>query len=292
MVPLVSVVIPTHNRKLWVMEAIESAFNQSYLNIELVLVDDGSTDCTVKSVTDAFGTRIKKIIHHDIPLGVGAARNVGAQACTGEYIAFLDSDDIWPPNSVQDKVDIFLKSTNDKLAIVGAGCNYIDENAKPILKSELPPTKSNYEEFAIKIRLPGSGSNNLILKSVFDSLGGFDTSLLHAEDKELWMRILMDHSIDYTNNIGATIRIHSTPRLNVDNDVIFKCRIQVSNTIKKPLLRRKAIAHDYYMLFDRSNKSDYILAFGYLVRSFLVYPFPIMGNIKRIRSELSRYINY
>ena len=92
--PLVSVIIPTYNRKHVLTKAIQSVINQTYQSLELLIIDDGSTDGTEKAVKEFSDSRIR-YFRYECNMGVAAARNVGVKEATGEYIAFLDSDDEW-----------------------------------------------------------------------------------------------------------------------------------------------------------------------------------------------------
>ena len=96
--PKVSVIIPTYNRSLSVREAIESVLAQTYRDFELIVVDDGSADNT-PSVLGSFGERIRGI--RQANAGVSAARNAGIRAAKGEWVAFLDSDDLWVPQKLE-----------------------------------------------------------------------------------------------------------------------------------------------------------------------------------------------
>ncbi len=98
--PLVSVIIPTYNRADLIGHTLDSAINQSYRNLEIIVIDDGSVDNT-EEVVKAIGDSRIRYIRHQTNCGGSTARNTGIEAARGEYIAFLDSDDIWVPNKIQ-----------------------------------------------------------------------------------------------------------------------------------------------------------------------------------------------
>jgi len=102
--PKVSIIIPTYNRARFLKEAIESVFNQTYLDYELIVVDDGSEDNTKQIIT-----RYKdRLTYTDIPhQGVSKARNTGINLAQGEFICFLDSDDLWLPKKLEAQMDFF-----------------------------------------------------------------------------------------------------------------------------------------------------------------------------------------
>src|SRR5438477_8705985 len=102
--PLVSVVIPTYNRAKMVVEAVRSALGQTVTAMEVIVVDDGSRDDTEERLSE-FGNRIEFYVQQN--QGVSAARNAGIGHATGEYIAFLDSDDVWHPRKLEMQIAHF-----------------------------------------------------------------------------------------------------------------------------------------------------------------------------------------
>jgi glycosyltransferase involved in cell wall biosynthesis len=103
---LVSAIIPTYNAERFVEEAIHSALGQTYRPVEILVVDDASTDRTVEKVRE-FGPRVRLLRQKHA--GVGAARNLGVTHATGRYIAFLDADDIWPPTKLSRQMEILYQ---------------------------------------------------------------------------------------------------------------------------------------------------------------------------------------
>ena len=100
--PLVSVVIPTYNSSETILSCINSVFSQTYNNIEIIVVDDGSTDTTIKLLSDLIIGHEEKIkLVTQVNAGPSCARNNGISHAKGEYIAFLDSDDEWYPNKIE-----------------------------------------------------------------------------------------------------------------------------------------------------------------------------------------------
>src|SRR3990172_11738749 len=123
-VPLVSVIIPTYNGSRFIRETIQSVIGQSYSKIEIIVIDDGSTDDTslvVKSITDQRITYIQQK-----NAGVSTARNHGITVSKGDYIAFLDHDDVWLPCKLEKQLSLFEQ--NPKVAMVYADTFIIDEN--------------------------------------------------------------------------------------------------------------------------------------------------------------------
>ena len=105
--PLVSVIIPTFNRATMVVEAVDSVLAQSYQPLEIIVVDDGSTDDTAVRLS-GYGERIK-VIRRPLNRGVSAARNCGIRQSCGHYLALLDSDDLWLPDKIERQMDFCLR---------------------------------------------------------------------------------------------------------------------------------------------------------------------------------------
>jgi glycosyltransferase involved in cell wall biosynthesis len=167
--PKVSAVIPTYNYAQFVREAIESALAQSWSNMEVVVVDDGSTDDTAQRLAE-YGDRIRTIRQEN--RGLSAARNTGIREASGEYIAFLDSDDVWLPEKTA--MQMRLASEKGFEVVVSRG-------------GEKTGSALTFEDcFFIS---PGFGSTALMKKSLFDEVGGFDESLRSVEDRDMMLRL-------------------------------------------------------------------------------------------------------
>ena len=110
--PVVSVVMPAYNAERFVDEALESVLKQSYQRLEVIVVDDGSTDGTAARV-QAYGNPVRYL--QQVNAGVGAARNRGLEAATGDYIAFLDADDLWRPEKLDVQLEIAARNPESGL---------------------------------------------------------------------------------------------------------------------------------------------------------------------------------
>jgi glycosyltransferase involved in cell wall biosynthesis len=181
--PLVSVIIPTLNRAGLVGEAITSVLAQHYARVELLVVDDGSSDAT-PAVVEAFGPVLTYI--RQAHAGVSAARNRGVAAARGELIAFLDSDDLWLPGKVTAQVALLQEQPQTQAC-------YTDEIW--IRHGVRVNQKDIHQKHAGWIFLPSlprciiSPSSIMLRRTLWDRLGGFDESLPACEDYDLWLRL-------------------------------------------------------------------------------------------------------
>lgn len=189
---LVSVVIPTYNRAGKVLRAVDSVLHQSFKDFELIVVDDGSTDDTKFWIKNYQDPRLK---FFSIPHGgVARARNFGVTKTSGEWICFLDSDDVWRRHKLSEQVhyheahrDILISQTNDVWLRNSVRVNKMKKHAV----REGPIFRESLQLCLI------CASSVMIKKSLFDAIGGFDESLPTCEDYDLWLRITAQHSVGF-----------------------------------------------------------------------------------------------
>ena len=176
---LVSVVIPTFNYARFVGDAVESALGQTYPDLEVIVVDDGSTDDTQRMLK-RFGSRIRYVYQNN--RGLSAARNTGIRLANGEWIALLDSDDVWH----RQKTEVQLAAGQ---SVVGAGLigSLPADVLPPTLDSAPAIHLLSVRDFLVSIRTGPSGT--LIRRMCFDAVGLFDESLRSIEDRDMWLRI-------------------------------------------------------------------------------------------------------
>jgi glycosyltransferase involved in cell wall biosynthesis len=187
--PLVSCVIPTYNRRSRVPGAIRSALEQTYAPLEVIVVDDGSTDGTADALERDFGDRIRVLRKENG--GVSSARNHGVAHAEGELVAFLDSDDAWMPDKVARQVDYFLD--HDRCALVLTGFLNVDDRGEQVVsRRDALPEDGAILHHVLRdpILLP---STMMVRRDVYVAARGFDESLPTAEDLDLHLRIARRH---------------------------------------------------------------------------------------------------
>ncbi|WP_349432320.1 glycosyltransferase family A protein [Methylomarinum sp. Ch1-1] len=179
----VSVVIPTYNRRDRLQRALASVFAQSYAAREVIVVDDGSTDGSGAMVEELFPS---VRYHYQANKGVSSARNVGIGLATGDWIAFLDSDDEWLPDKLTTQVARLSEQTDIKVCHTEEIWMRNDKRVNPMRKHR----KAGGWIFRNCLPLCAmSPSSIMIQRSVFAAVGGFDESLPACEDYDLWLRI-------------------------------------------------------------------------------------------------------
>lgn len=181
---LVSIVMPAYNCENYVEESINSIFAQTYQNWELLVLDDGSKDNTLKVINELANkdSRIKSK-PNEKNLGVSATRNRGIEAASGEWIAFLDSDDIWHPSKLEKQ----LKAADEKSAeFVFTGASYINEEGVPFKGIFNVPEEVTYSRLRKQNVI--SCSSVLVKKKYFENIK-MERDEIH-EDYAAWLRIL------------------------------------------------------------------------------------------------------
>jgi glycosyltransferase involved in cell wall biosynthesis len=185
MIPKVSVIIPVRNRPAAVHRAIESVLRQTFGQFEVMVVDDGSTDDTVRAVQAWSDPRLKLICHGQ-NRGGSAARNTGIRASSAPYIAFLDSDDEWLPTKLERQLELFERS-DDGLALVYTGAQWVYPNG-----SFHTVTGRHYRDLTRKLLIEnviGETSVGMVRRSALDNVGVFDETLPSCQDMDLWLRL-------------------------------------------------------------------------------------------------------
>ncbi len=184
--PVISVIIPTYNRAHLVKDAIDSVLSQTYRDFEIIVVDDGSTDNT-KEVLAPYRDKVKYIYQEN--QGLSAARNTGIRGARGEYIGFLDSDDLWLPPKLEKQVQI-LKEYKD-IAFVYTNFIFIDETGKFIkVGCKAKSLVSGYILGNLLLsKTVTSPVTWLVRKTCFEDVGLFDIRFKRSEERDMEIRI-------------------------------------------------------------------------------------------------------
>ena len=181
MKPLVSVIIPTFNRAHFLREALESVLAQDYRPLEIIVVDDGSTDRTPYLISK-YPVKYLRGPRR----GVASARNRGLSLAAGELISFLDSDDLWKPAKVRTQVEFFAK--NPEAQVVQVEEIWLRKGRRIFPKRKHQKPSGFFFDRALKLCLI-SPSGVMLRRRIFEEVGFFDEEFWVCEDYELWLRI-------------------------------------------------------------------------------------------------------
>jgi len=289
--PLVSIIIPCYNHAHYLSTAIESVLTQSYSSIEIVVVDDGSTDQT-KQVAQNYSPI--KYIYQD-NRGLSASRNTGIKNCAGAYIAFLDADDWLYPNAIETNLNYLQQ--NEKFAFVSGAYDNVYENNN-ITGCETEIRTDHYEHF-LDYNYVGMISAVLFRRWVFDEFL-FDTTLRACEDHDVYLKVSRKYPvIHHTQKIAAYRRLSTSMSSNIP--LLLSTALIILKRQKKQLRtngERKVYDRSYNSLYkqlylldipvSKENiyvfKEDYFTFYKYKLLSFF------KSNKSMIKSKIKKLI--
>jgi GT2 family glycosyltransferase len=220
--PTVSVVVPTYNRSATLGPTIESVLAQTMTDIELLVVDDASTDETETVVAGYDDGRVR-YLRHDRNRGGSAARNTGIEAARGRYVALLDSDDVWDPRKLERQVACLESRSDDWVA---AYCGFerqrtgTNSRLRTVVDRLLPPAETpgleGGEELVAESLLlrgfsTGGSSTLLVERETIQRMGGFDESFQRQQDWEFRNRLLREGRLAYVDEVLMTKHQSSPP---------------------------------------------------------------------------------
>jgi glycosyltransferase involved in cell wall biosynthesis len=181
----VSVVVPTRNRSGLLAMSLRSVLRQQNVDLEVIVVDEASTDDTGAFLARIDDRRLR-VIRHDVPRGVASARNHGADEAQGEWVTFLDDDDLWAPDKIARQLQAAEAAACD-WAYTGA-VNFADDYRVLFGRPPLPPDQV-VAALPRHYAIPGGGSNVIVRKATWLLAGPFDSRLRNTEDWEMCIRL-------------------------------------------------------------------------------------------------------
>lgn len=200
---LVSVIMPAFNSQKFIHSSIESVLSQTYQNLELIVIDDYSSDFT-ESIVKSFALKDSRVKYYknSMNFGVSESRNVGIYNAVGEFISFIDSDDLWFPNKLEKQ--LLMYSENKEVGVFYSGYEHIDESGNTLGQRVIPPEKVSYNDL-LKTNHIGCLTVLINLKKV----GKISFQRIGHEDYNLWLNLLKTNVSFYgTSDVLAKYRIH------------------------------------------------------------------------------------
>jgi len=256
--PEVSVVIPSYNRAQFIERSVRSALQQTYKDIEVIVVDDGSNDGT-----DIRIDNLKKIdsrlryLKHDINQGAQAARNTGINAARGKYVAFLDSDNEWLPNKLERQMLLF-ENNDRKIGVVYSGFTWQYADGRPS-REQVPCYRGNIYKIALRQWIADT-STLLVCKDVFRMCGLFDELIRSYQEWDFCIRLAKHTEFDFVNEPLVVYHVHEQPtiskNLRLDAcgylDVITSHREEILKELGKHVFSKHlaAAAHRFARVSD------------------------------------------
>ena len=309
--PLVSVIVPAYNAEQFIARTLLSVLNQTYKNLEVLVVDDGSKDRTAEIVEDIATKDSRVTLLRQQNSGVAKARNSAIVNAKGEYIAPIDADDIWYPQKIEKQIEVFLNS-EPSVGLVYAWSVFIDESDRI---TNLPHKTnlfhfSNVASVEGKVYLPliylnflGNGSVPLIRKSCLNKVGNYNELLkeqgaLNCEDWDMQLRIAEFYQYKVVPNFLVGYRRLPNSKSGNHLKVAKSYNIMMASIREKypqipELVFRWSKSHFYSNLFAKSYKNEQHLATIYLLREAVKADYKILikpGVYKILFLRLIKYI--
>lgn len=178
-------IIPTRDRWARLRRTLETAFAQQEVTVEVIVVDEGSTDGTAEGLRGLAHPELR-VIHNERPLGQAAARNRGIEAARGEWLAFLDDDDLWAPRKLRRQIDAARAAA---AGFAYASAVVVDDGFHALELYEAPPADELRRLLVSGNALPAGASNVVTRADLVAGVGGFDERLNQLADWDLWIRL-------------------------------------------------------------------------------------------------------
>jgi glycosyltransferase involved in cell wall biosynthesis len=297
--PLVSIIVPFYNAEKFLAEAIESVLEQTYDNWELILIDDGSTDSSTNIATEYARKNETRIRYIDHPShqnkGACASRNAGVSMAAGEYIAFLDSDDVWFPDKLRQQLNIFDRVPDASMVCGPAFYWFSWTNRRPdqrldVLQDLGVQTERLYPAPTLLLLMDPLGkgssicpSNILIRREALERTGGFEekfTGIYQAyEDQAFGMKIFIKESVFVSGHSWMKYRKH------------VESSTSVVNRLGRDREAHLFLLHWVEDFLDTNAPND-LEARNALRRAFWPYEHPVLNGIKEVFVAPLRWIKW
>jgi glycosyltransferase involved in cell wall biosynthesis len=273
--PKVSVIITTYNSMAYLPKTLDSVLGQTFTDFEVLIVDDGSSDNITEWIKELKDVRIKTIFQSN--QGVSVARNNGITNAQGEYIAFLDADDLWQPTKLEKQVLCLDKHL--EVGLVHTWVSLINEQSQPTGRNFISNIEGNIWQQIIEKNMIACCSV-MVRRTCFETVGGFDSSLRSAEDWDMWIRIADCYEVAVIKEILAYYRLLANSKskncLLVEQSlktIIEKNFQSASNELL--LLKNRSYAYAYFNLAWKALQNveaDYHKAISFRISALTYYP--------------------
>jgi glycosyltransferase involved in cell wall biosynthesis len=293
--PNISVVMSCYNYGRYLADSISSVFNQTYKDIELILVDDGSSDNSYQ-VAEGFKHELRFRYIYQENSGQANAKNTGLSMAKGNFIAFLDADDLWTRDKLEKQLTLF---TSEYVGVVYSRAKYISEIGEEVnfklAGKYLQPRRGNVTDFLIMDNfVPFSSS--IVRRSCFEQFGNFDESLKMGIDWDLWLRISTKYTFDFIDEPLLLYRIGHSGQMSKNLEERQRCsdRILISFATRFPSnakreVLKKAWAYTYMNRALYHREHNPILAIQFYFKAIRQWPLsivPLLGVFKVVVKAL------
>ena len=287
--PLVSVVIPAYNSEQYITETVDSVLLQSYRPIEIIVIDDGSTDNTQEKLKP-YLHKIKYIKKENG--GASSARNKGIINSHGDYIAFLDADDLWRKEKIEKQMALFEDDPN--VGLVYCDSSTFDENGTIHLSlKEIVETPTGNVMMDMIVHNFLNNSSVVVRKRCFDQIGLWNENLVNGNDYDMWLRVAVQAKFGFVDYVLVDTRYHSHGLSNLtdlqcENSIkiqeAFICRVKNDIELPKKIVQ-KTYSYKYLVWGQRLfYQNKYTEARKKLLRAVIYNPSNIQAMLYCIKS--------
>ena len=302
--PLISIVIPLYNKERFIKETLDSVFNQSFTDYEIIIVNDGSTDSSVFIVNAIEDQRITVLSNQN--KGVSHARNFGISKANSDLIALLDGDDLWEQNHLENLYNLYEKFPDCGLYATAYNKKYFNgEKIKASyngLAKEYFGIIEDYFSASIKDSIAWT-SAVLIPMKTFRKVGVFDEEMRSGQDTDLWIRIALKDSVAFSS-IASSNKIILAPKYHLSYSTNRIDRLKLFEKFKAVELpttsfKKYMDLNRFSVAIERKIAKDYInyrrlrngidpLNLNFKQRIILNMPSILIGLLKRLQNTLLR----
>lgn len=266
----ISVVIPVFNGEKTINETINSVLNQTFLQFELIVINASSTDKTLEVISKIKDSRLKIFSYPKANVAVN--RNRGISHSVGEFISFLDADDLWTTDKLEAQYQALIENPNAVLAYSWTNC--IDETGKFLRSCRKVELTGNVYPYLLLDDFIGSGSNVMIRKQELIKIGGFDELLTNAQDSDLWLRLAAYYQFALVPKVQILYRISATSMSADVRNMEKSCLQVIERTFNQTptslqYLKPYSIANTYKSLLYRTLEGQPARNKGWIAAKFL-----------------------
>ncbi len=250
--PLVSVVIPTYNRIHTLPASVDSVLKQTYKNLELIIMDDGSTDGTEEYVKEIADERVR-YRKAEKNMGPSAARNKGAELAKGEYLAFQDSDDEWMPDKLEKQMKLILDSGELSFVYSEFGLYHDGELLAVIPSRNIPYGEKQGSLFSFLLLYPLISTQTMLIRTKdFLEEGGFNETLKAYEDFEFTMRFAKNHRIGFVQEALVKVNVQNSS-VSKQYDERIRVQFYMIREMLEPLRERDFLWRKMEIVLDEAE---------------------------------------
>ena len=289
---LVTAIVTSYKRKPAVVErALKSVLNQTYKNIEIIVVDDSPVDYefrdAVRDTVAKYGDKVR-YIRHKKNMGACMARNTGIDNAKGEYIAFLDDDDVWREEKLELQIE---KAEESGAGLIYCGIAFVYERTGKTVNVPRTYKRGNIYGELMKRNIIGGTSVGLVRHECFEKCGKFDIQQPAAQDYDMWSRIAEKYEVDYVDKVLLDYYVHAEECISKDPSkrimgherLLDKHSAYLNKNPKVMAIRKRNIAQ----LYGQGKR------FGKMVSSLICAyfkdPLSVKLNIKATKSSFGYY---